>query len=295
MARKSIGILRSCGLAASAAFMICNAAGPTRPAATTPAAAPKPVAMMRLDCGSGQVPRAFLSDTFAFAPGAMIDGVVSCYLIRHGDSYLLWDAGLPHAFGKPATNPSPPGMGFMLRRSLRDQLAELGIASDQVRHVAISHAHFDHIGQAGDFPRARLLIGAADFAAIRSTPLPEGVEATSVAPWQAPGSDAVGVAGDFDIFGDGSVMMLAMPGHTAGHHVLLVRLASQPVLLTGDLVHMRSQLDDGNISMRVEHRADAVSSIARIRAIATNLKAQLIVAHDPADVAKLPAFPGWAR
>ena len=75
----------------------------------------------------------------------------SCYLIRRGDQYMLWDTGLP----------ATPGHRVV------DKLHELGVSPDQVNFVGVSHVHFDHIDQAADFPKATLLVGAEDFEAVR--------------------------------------------------------------------------------------------------------------------------------
>jgi glyoxylase-like metal-dependent hydrolase (beta-lactamase superfamily II) len=80
--------------------------------------------------------------------------VGSCYLIRHGDRYMLWDTG-PHrrARSKASRNPA---QRLTLRRSIVDQLQQLNVRPEQIEFVGISHWHFDHTGQAGRFPQAKL-------------------------------------------------------------------------------------------------------------------------------------------
>src|SRR6478672_12646829 len=63
--------------------------------------------MWRLDCGDFQINdiNAFMSDTSEY-PARAKHLVGSCYLIRHGDAYMLWDTGLSGALvGHPDTNP----------------------------------------------------------------------------------------------------------------------------------------------------------------------------------------------
>src|SRR3569623_2179198 len=92
--------------------------------------------------------------------------VGSCYLIKHGDQYLLWDTGMPVALlGHPDVNPV---MTVTLHASLVDQLARIGVRPEQVNMVGISHYHGDHTGQARDFPNARLLMRADEVAAMRA-------------------------------------------------------------------------------------------------------------------------------
>ena len=102
--------------------------------------------------------------------------------------------------------------------------------------------------------------------------------------------------GDKDVFGDGSVIVLRMPGHTPGHSCLLVRLKDMgPVLLTGDLVHFRENYETNGVPSFNFDRAATVASIERMKQIAANLKATVIIQHDMRDIGKLPAFPAAAK
>src|SRR5262249_26316607 len=84
--------------------------------------------------------------------------------------------------------------------------------------------------------------------AMKMEPAPFGAEPVLVAPWLKGQSPLEPVSGDKDVYGDGSVIMLAMPGHTPGSYALLVRLAHMgPVLLSGDVVHFEEQLATGNV------------------------------------------------
>ena len=101
---------------------------------------------------------------------------------------------------------------------------------------------------------------------------------------------------DKDVFGDGTVMMLRTPGHTPGHSSLLVKLPQMgPVILSGDAVHFRENYDSDGVPSFNYDRAQTVASIERIKKIASNLKATLIIQHDARDVEKLPVFPAFAK
>jgi glyoxylase-like metal-dependent hydrolase (beta-lactamase superfamily II) len=248
--------------------------------------------MWRLDCGEVAFAdfNAFFSDTSEYRAGPK-RLVSSCYLIRHGAQYLLWDTGLPGALvGNPARTPQ---LTATLRARIVDQLARIGVRPDQVTLVGISHYHFDHTGQAGDFPQARLLIGPGDLAALRGTD--PGVERAPLAHWLTGGGEVVEARGDHDVFGDGSVTMLSLPGHTPGHHGLLVRLASGPVLLSGDTYHFAEQVARRGVPPFNTSRAESLASMDRFDRLGRNLRARVIIQHEPADVARLPAFPGSAR
>ena len=98
------------------------------------------------------------------------------------------------------------------------------------------------------------------------------------------------------MFGDGSVIILRTPGHTPGHQSLLVKLAEKgPVIITGDAVHFHENLDSDGVPAFNFDRAQTVASLERLKKIAANLKATVIIQHDARDVDKLPAFPTSAK
>jgi 3-oxoacid CoA-transferase subunit B len=177
-----------------------------------------------------------------------------------------------------------------MKSSLVDQLARIGIRPDQVTYVGISHRHDDHTGQLPEFPHSTLLIGAGDFETLKAR------KSDRITPWTKGGGRVEAVTGDKDVFGDGSVVMLDMPGHTEAHHSLLVRLPrSGPVLLTGDLYHFAENRATGGVPGFNTSRSLTMASMARFEAIARNLHARVIIQHEPADIPKLPAFPASAR
>ena len=112
------------------------------------------VTLTRLDCGTPQAPtdvNARFSDTYAY-PGVKLQFVFSCYLIKHGDDYMVWDTGQATSAGAVA-----PKVGLV------DLLAQLKVSPEQVKYIGISHFHGDHIGQANALPKATLLIGKGDW------------------------------------------------------------------------------------------------------------------------------------
>ena len=203
---------------------------------------------------------------------------------------MLWDAGLSDALiGKPNDNPV---MTLRVERSLADQLARLGVKPDQVSLLGISHYHGDHIGQASAFAKAKLLIGKGDLDALKA---PGGPDAAPLAPWLTGKAPVEPVSGDRDIFGDGKVVMLSTPGHTPGHHSLLVRLSSGPVILSGDLWHFTEQVANDGVPPFNTDRAQSLASMDRIRKLARNIGATVVIQHERDDIGKLPTFPEPAK
>ena len=253
------------------------------------------VELWRLDCGEVAVANlALFSDTYNYS-GEKRTLTDSCYLIRHDKDYMLWDAGLPAALLGAKTDKSA-AMSPTLAEDLPTQLARIGIKPEQISRLGISHNHFDHVGQAATFDKATLMIGAADLAQFKADPLPFAVDPAFIKPWLEGGSKVDPISGDRDVFGDGSVVILATPGHTPGETSLLVKLAKTgPVLLSGDVAHFEEQFANHGVPGFNFDRADTLASMERLTGIAKSLDAIMVVQHDAADIAKLPAFPESAK
>lgn len=250
--------------------------------------------LWRLDCGSTYIPDLNLfSDTRAY-PGQGKALTASCYLIKHGDRYMLWDTGLPASM-KGAKIDQKTG-GATITKTIVEQLGELGIKPEQIEMIGISHYHYDHVGQAESFPGATLMIGKGDLDALSATPPTFGANPAALKTWISGAGKSVPVSGDRDIFSDGSVTMVDTPGHTPGHHALLVKLGSgKAFLLTGDLAHFQENYTSNGVPTFNTNRADTLASFDRFKKLAANVKATVIIQHDPRDIAKLPAFPAAAE
>ena len=245
------------------------------------------VNLTRFDCGNSATPTdvsARFSDTYAYKE-LKVQLTFSCYLIKHGGEYLVWDTGF--AVG---ANPNAPKV------SLVDQLGQLKLTPEQIKYVGVSHYHGDHIGQVGLFPKSTLLIGKGDWDALTAAKPGPGVNPAPFANWISGGGKVEPVTLDKDVFGDGTVVMLDTPGHTPGHHSLLVRLKEMGnVMLSGDLAHFHENYEGNGVPTFNTDRAATLASIDRFKKIAANLKATVIIQHDPRDLGKLPAFPAAAK
>ena len=245
------------------------------------------ITLTRLDCGTIGIKdfNAFFSDTLEYPPGPRRI-VGSCYLIKRFDKYLLWDTGYPASFkGKPVDRGETVAS---LRVTIPEQLAQLGLKPADIDVVGISHMHRDHTGQAADFPNARLVVGKGDFERTAGTDDP-------FTPWRGDKANVTLATGDVDIFGDGSVIALHLPGHTPNHLALLVKLASGPVLLSGDLYHAREARTMKGVPPFNTDRADTLASMDRFERLAKAVKARVVIQHEPKDVALLPPFPQAAN
>ncbi|HVF38133.1 MAG TPA: N-acyl homoserine lactonase family protein [Sphingomicrobium sp.] len=267
------------GLIAATILLLATAAH-SQPAKRADA----PIKLWRLDCGSVHVSDFdVFSDTYLY-PGKPKQLTASCYLIKHGSQYLLWDTGV--------AGPAKEWVFTIgLKERVTDQLKRIGVAPSAINYVGISHYHDDHTGQAADFPQATLLMGSGDWEAVKGRPQ----TAARFTPWISGGAKVQPVNRDHDVFGDQRVMILDMPGHTPGHKTLLIRLKSGPVLLSGDLYHATEQVANRGVPSFNTNRADTLASFDRFQAIARNTGAKVIIQHELKDIAKLPAFPAAAE
>jgi N-acyl homoserine lactone hydrolase len=217
------------------------------------------------------------------------------YLIRHRRGLLLWETGFADEIAA-----LPDGLTLAdgtirvrVAKPLAAQLRELGITPTDVTHLAVSHFHMDHAGNAGLFPHATLLVQAAEHeAAFGPSPERFGYQAEHYE--RLRGGTHVLLRGDHDVFGDGSVVILATPGHTPGHQSLLVRLANHgPLLLSGDLAHTRGNWEQRRTPVNNFDRAMSVRSMARVEALLRTHGATLVIHHDGEHGARLPKAPAF--
>lgn len=220
---------------------------------------------------------------------------VPCYLVEHDDGEatrrLLFDAGLPEAIAGQGPVTPEPGMTMRYGRSLVDQLGELDLTPADVDFVAFSHLHFDHVGSAAAFRNAEHLIQAAEYQAGFVDAL-EVYETSLFAPLAD--SPRRLLDGDHDVFGDDSVRLISLPGHTPGHQALLVRLDEPgPVVLSGDMYHFRLSRQDRRVPV-FNTDADATrDSMAKLEALLDAEGAELWIEHDQALADTLRLAPSY--
>lgn len=249
--------------------------------------------LWRLDCGHFEISDFDVFSDTGFYKGQKRSMTDSCYLIQHGADYFLWDTGLDAAIkGKPVTDWV---FTESLDKTIAEQLATLGIKPEAIKLIGISHYHDDHLGQLRGFPWAKLLMGAGDLAGLKASPPVRDI--APYKPWLQDGASVEGVSGDKDVFGDGTVVMIATPGHTPGHMSLLVRLPKTgAVMLSGDLYHAATSYARDEVpAFAGTNRADTLASFDRFKKMAANFKATVIIQHEPTDIAKLPVFPQAAE
>jgi N-acyl homoserine lactone hydrolase len=228
-----------------------------------------------LNCGEGVA-----GDISRWSPGVnegkSMDFVDNCYLIKHAQGWFLWDTGISDAVAAMPNGlaPSDPKAVFWRRpKTLAAQLDQLGVTPADIKAMAVSHTHPDHIGNVEMFPTTMLYVQKAEYE----------WPAANNEPRFKPGHPVTKLEGDGDVFGDGSVTILSTPGHTPGHQSLLVKLAhTGAVVLSGDAVHFKSNWDNRGVPALNFSKEQTLASMQKISDALANEKAQLWINHDKA-------------
>ncbi len=224
------------------------------------------------------------SDSLHLYKGQSKAFVDPTYIITHHPTgkRLIWDTGLPEAIGK---TPITPGDGtFTLSRqdSLVNQLKTLQLSYDDFDYIALSHSHFDHTGTANYFKNATWLVQANEYEFITN----KDNAALGLAVSEL--TKVEKLKGDYDVFGDGSVVIKYTPGHTIGHQSLYIDLGlKRPILLTGDLYHFQENRQN-KISPSFNYNFEQTrASMEAFETFAKQKNAIVIIQHSPKDYKKL--------
>jgi len=237
-----------------------------------PAAAAGVDKLYVLDCGDISAP-----DQSRWSPGVNVGVPIelsdNCYLIHHAQGWFLWDTGLPDALAAFPEGVKDAKTGFVNKRAktLSSELAALGVKASDLKAMAISHTHPDHIGNVEEFPQVMLYVQKAEY----DWPNANGTPRFKL------GHPVTKLEGDHDVFGDGSVVIISTPGHTPGHQSLLVRLPKTGVVvLSGDAVHFKANWDNRRVPGGNFNKEQTLASMQRIADILAKEHGQLWINHD---------------
>ena len=219
--------------------------------------------------------------------------VVPCYLIVHPKGTMIWDAGVIPDSAFKGDNPvteSEDGDTVSSPRPLLPQLAALGYPPEKITYVAFSHYHFDHVANANAFAGSTWLVHAAERDAMFAASPKEQAAYNRL----RNSKTIILKNADYDVFGDGTVVIKSAPGHTPGHQVLALKLPKTgPVLIAGDLWHY---VAERTASRPPQDEANKEQTLASRAAMETYLKqsgAQLWIEHDPATFHRLKKAPDY--
>jgi N-acyl homoserine lactone hydrolase len=221
------------------------------------------------------------------------DFVGVSYLIVHPRGTLMFDSGeIPDADFKADGTPAVDGI-MRATRQLKPQMAAVGYKPSDVTYFALSHYHSDHTANANDFAGTTWIVQKAERDAMfasspQSIMKPAHFSALKNAKTKLLDND------DFDVFGDGTVVIKSAPGHTPGHQVLFVKLAKRgPVLLVGDLYHYPEEVTTGRTPSFEWNAEISKASRAKVAAFLKQAGAEMWIEHDKATNDKLPKAPNY--
>ena len=223
---------------------------------------------------------------------------VPCFLIVHPRGTLMWDVGvIPDSVVEAQANKANanvnPTVAALVTRTLKSQLAQVGYTPEDIAYVAISHAHIDHTANLNSFAGSTWLVRPAerDFMWAENNPRVNPTFYTALK-----SSKAIVIDKDeYDVFGDGSVVMKAAPGHTPAHQVLILKLAKTgPVMLSGDLYHYPEERAFKRAPPDNEFNvAQSAASRQLIEAYLAKTKMPLWIEHDYDFITKLKHAPAY--
>jgi len=222
-----------------------------------------------------------------------VDFVNTSYLVVHPRGTLMFDAGaVADEHFKADGSPVVEGI-ISATKPLLPQLAAAGYAPEDITYFALSHFHSDHTANANAFARATWIVQKAerDFMFAES---PQGIIQPASYSGLRDAETKLLENEDFDVFGDGSVVVMATPGHTPGHQVVAVKLANRgTVVLGGDLYHYPEERTTGRVPTFEFDAEQSKVSRARIEKFLTDAKATLWIEHDKPTHAALPKAPSY--
>ena len=240
---------------------------------------PKSLRVYVFDCGSLNIP-----DTTPYQLKkeelATTYMSVACFLVAHPKGTLMWDVG---AVPDSAFKGSGPGT---LRyatstKTLTAQLAEIGYAPSDINYLAISHFHWDHVGNSNLFaPTATWLVRKPERDIMFTEPFSPRTEPQNYSALKN-AKTVIVTKDDYDVFGDGSVVLKAAPGHSPAHQVLYLKLAKTgPVVISGDLYHYPEERKLKKIPTTEFNADQTIASRVAIEAFLEKTHAQLWIQHD---------------
>ncbi|MDG1997334.1 MAG: N-acyl homoserine lactonase family protein [Emcibacteraceae bacterium] len=242
-----------------------------------------------IDCGSIHFADLDPFSTEGDYAGTSSTFAATCYLIRHKDGDLLWDIGLPLPLlgNEPKADDS---MTPILKETIVDQLARINVTPDDIEYLSISHSDWDHTGQITHFTSPTWLVSKKEHDYMFSTDESAAYNAAFK------GLNKQIFEKDYDVFGDGSVMILATPGHTPGHTVLQVMLEETgPVLISGDLYHQAKSRELKRVPRFNFDKSQTEESMKRFEATANELNAKVIIQHEQIDIDQIPKIPAYLK
>lgn len=222
------------------------------------------------------------------------------FLIRHPTAGpLVVDTGLhPSVSARPSANLGRFLAAYARPRlepgeDLPAQLRERGLDSRAIGTVIMTHLHFDHASGMSELANAAFVISAAEWRAATTIrrPLLHGYRQQNydyafnyrTVSYDGPNVTAYSsLSRTFDLFGDGSVRLISLPGHTLGHQAVLCNLRGRDLVIAGDAIYSDDQLTSTGATPPAEDPHTYRRSLQALRLFHRQFpQAMIIPGHDP--------------
>jgi N-acyl homoserine lactone hydrolase len=253
---------------------------------------PKSVRLYVIDCGTLDIPDV---SPYGFKKEELASPMMSapCFLVAHPKGTLMWDSGpVPDSNFKAGGGPGTMRYATSTK-PLTARLAEIGYAPADIKYLALSHFHWDHVGNGNLFASSTWLVPKAERDIMFMDPPSPRTEPQNFSALK--NAKTVFITKDeYDVFGDMTVVIRAAPGHSPGHQVLYLKLAKTgPVVVSGDLYHYPEERKLGKIPTTEFNADQTVASRKVVEAYLKKTGAQLWIQHDNIANAKLKKSPAF--
>jgi glyoxylase-like metal-dependent hydrolase (beta-lactamase superfamily II) len=262
---------------------------------TAHAVSPAGMKLYVFSSGSMMLGKGFLQNLAPMEPKIQVP--IGFFVIKHPKGNVLFDTGNNDKLITDSTYWGKLASVFEVKMTPEDaidaQLAKIGLKPDDIKYVVVSHMHLDHGGNVGKFPNSTLIIqdDELSFAMFPDEPFAGGYIPGDAQVLRSPVGnskpslmDMVRLEGDYDIFGDGSVVVHRSRGHTKGSQMLMVRLPKTgSTILTGDAVYFRENIEK-NLIPNIALAYDPVGIVKGydwVRRMKATENANYFTAHDP--------------
>ncbi len=251
----------------------------------------EPIKMFMFDGGTVQVNMLEIFSQDDAYKGQSKTFADAFYLIQHPDGNLLWDAGLSEDLIGKEPFTTPEGAFTVSRKTgIEEQLKSIGLSTNDVKYIALSHTHFDHSGSASKLPNAIWIVQENEYNFVTSEEQKK----------QSPDNfNAIKnlkalkkINGNYDVFGDGRVVIVSTPGHTPGHQSLFLDLEQEgPLMLTGDIYHMEESRENSRVPIFNHDVDQTLASMEVFETFAKEKGARVIIQHSSKDYNSLNPAP----
>ncbi len=234
---------------------------------------------------------------FGLKPGEFkgdVSFVTPCYLVVHPKGTLIWDVGQVPDERIPDDGTEVTEQGLLkATKRLGTQLAALGYAPKDITYIAMSHYHVDHTANANMFAGSTWIVQQAEYD-IMFSDTQVGIRVPDTYKDLKNAKRVTLHDSDYDVFGDGSVVVKSAPGHTPGHQMLFLRLAKfGPLVLGGDLYHLPEERTLDRVPSFDFDPAMTRASRRKTEQFLHDTGAKFWIQHDPPTNAQLKKAPDF--